>query len=152
MRRPCRAIAEHTEADLNSALTEYRKGQGQPGGVTRAGYALWTLELTGWKADETTAAVGHYLATASSKRDHMAVSSARPPSESSNFTATALALRGLARLVLRNRASRETTAPRRKVSIKPHERLTSPGASGPSRGSYKQSRATPKIGSSGSGA
>ncbi len=80
---------------MNGAIAEYRKGQGQPGGVIRAGYALWTLEITGWKADETTAAVGHYLATASNKRDHMAVSSGRPPSESSNFTATALALRGL---------------------------------------------------------
>src|SRR5579864_5671455 len=31
---------ELTEADLRSALESYRKGAGQPGGVTRAGYAL----------------------------------------------------------------------------------------------------------------
>jgi hypothetical protein len=88
------AIGEHTEADLTSAIDDYRTGRGQPGGVIRAGYALWTLEETGWKADETTAAVAHYLAVVSSKRDHVSVSSNRPPSESSEFTATALALRG----------------------------------------------------------
>jgi hypothetical protein len=90
-----RAIAEHTEADLSSAIDDYRKGNGQPGGVIRAGYALWTLEATGWKADETTTGVAHYLAVAASKRDHLPVSSRRPPSESSDFTATALALRGV---------------------------------------------------------
>src|SRR3954453_11881188 len=48
---------EHTEADLTASLADYKKGQGQPGGVTRAGYALWTLELGGQEADETTTAV-----------------------------------------------------------------------------------------------
>ena len=51
------AIAEHTEADLNGAIDDYRKGKGQPGGVIRAGYALWALEAAGWPPDETTAAV-----------------------------------------------------------------------------------------------
>jgi hypothetical protein len=90
-----RAIAEHTEADLAGALEDYRKGQGQPGGIIRAGYALWTLEATGWKSDETTSAVAHYLFTALGARDHWAGQSRRPPSEFSEFTATALALRGL---------------------------------------------------------
>jgi hypothetical protein len=90
-----RAISEHTEADLNGALDDYRKGKGQPGGVTRAGYALWTLEATGWPPDETTAAVAGYLAAAQGGRDHWASQSRRPPSESSSFTATALALRSL---------------------------------------------------------
>jgi hypothetical protein len=36
---------EHTEADLRCALESYRKGAGQGGGVTRAGYALFTLEV-----------------------------------------------------------------------------------------------------------
>src|SRR3954466_16325701 len=36
---------EHTEADLRDALGTYRKGDGQGGGVTRAGYALLTLEV-----------------------------------------------------------------------------------------------------------
>jgi Squalene-hopene cyclase C-terminal domain len=88
-------IAEHTEADLHGAIDDFRKGQGQPGGVIRAGYALWALETTGWTADETTAAVTHYLTAALGQHDHWTTQSKRVPSESSNFTATALALRGL---------------------------------------------------------
>src|SRR5205814_4324213 len=57
-----RAIAEHTEADLGTAIEAYRQGKGQPGGVIRAGYALWALKAAGWPPDETTAAVAHYLA------------------------------------------------------------------------------------------
>jgi hypothetical protein len=90
-----RTIAEHTEADLNGAIDDYRKGQGQPGGVIRAGYALWAVETIGWPADETTAAVVHYLTEALGQHDHWSTQSKRAPSESSNFTATALALRGL---------------------------------------------------------
>ena len=88
-------IAEHTEADLHGAIDDYRKGRGQPGGVIRAGYALWALETTGWPADETTAAVLHYLPMALGQHDHWTTQSKRAPSEASNFTATALALRGL---------------------------------------------------------
>ena len=90
-----RTIAEHTEADLHGAIDDYRKGQGQPGGVIRAGYALWALETTGWTADETTAAVLHYFTVALGQHDHWTTQSKRVPSESSSFTATALALRGL---------------------------------------------------------
>ena len=90
-----RTIAEHTEADLHGAIDDYRKGKGQPGGVIRAGYALWALETTGWTADETTAAVVHYLPVALGQHDHWTTQSRRAPSESSNFTATALAFRGL---------------------------------------------------------
>ena len=52
---------EHTEADLRGALEGYRKGVGQGGGVTRAGYALLTLEVGGKKPDEVTDAVAEYL-------------------------------------------------------------------------------------------
>ncbi len=89
------SIAEHTEADLATAIDDYRKGKGQPGGVIRAGYALMALEAAGWEPDETTAAVAHYLAEVPGRRDHWLSQSQRPPSESSDFTATALALRGL---------------------------------------------------------
>jgi hypothetical protein len=88
-------IAEHTEADLNGAIDDYRKGKGQPGGVIRAGYALWTLEANGWPSDETISAVTHYLSTTQRGGDHWTAQSRRPPSESSDFAATALALRGL---------------------------------------------------------
>src|SRR3954454_16495034 len=43
---------EHTEADLRGSLDAYRKGVGQGGGATRAGYALLTLEVGGRKPDE----------------------------------------------------------------------------------------------------
>jgi squalene cyclase len=63
--------------------------------VTRAGYALWALEVGGWEPDDTTAAVADFLLTRDREADHWRTSSNRPPSESSAFTTTALALRGL---------------------------------------------------------
>jgi hypothetical protein len=90
-----RLIAEHTVADLNGAIDDYRKGTGQPGGVIRAGYALWALEAAGWTPDEATTAVVGYLADVSKMRDPWQTQANRPPSESSPFTATALALRAL---------------------------------------------------------
>src|SRR5262249_33437866 len=90
-----RAIAEHTVADLSTAIADYRKGKGQPGSVIRAGYALWALEAGGWAAGETTGAVAHDLGGAPGRLDHWLAQSHRPPPEPSDFTATALALRGL---------------------------------------------------------
>jgi hypothetical protein len=84
-----------TEEDLKGAADSYRKGEGQPGGVTRAGYALWTLETGGHRPDETTAAVVSFLLTRDADRAHWRTSSNRPPSEVSPFTATYFALRGL---------------------------------------------------------
>ena len=63
--------------------------------MIRAGYALLALEAAGWEPDETTAAVAHYLSAVPGRRDHWLSQSSRPPSESSDFTATALALRGM---------------------------------------------------------
>ena len=76
-------------------LDLYRKGEGQPGGVVRAGYALWALEAAGWPRDETTAGVAHYLAVSQRQRGSWSTQSKRAPSESSDFTATALALRSI---------------------------------------------------------
>ena len=87
---------EHTEADLRGSLESYRKGVGQGGGVTRAGYALLTLEVGGKTPDEVTDAVTEYLLQKDESRDHWRGSSNRPPSEASEFTATYLALRALA--------------------------------------------------------
>ncbi len=86
---------ELTTTDLRNAIEDYRKGKGQPGGVTRAGYALWTLELGGWKSDETTAAVTEFLLVNPKNDDHWKSFSNRPPSEGSHFTSTFVALRGL---------------------------------------------------------
>ncbi len=90
------APVEQTEADLREALVSYEKGVGQGGGVTRAGYALLTLEVGGKVADEVTGAVSGYLLKSDEAHDHWRSSSNRPPSEASEFTATYLALRALA--------------------------------------------------------
>lgn len=84
---------EVTLADLSSAREAYLKGQGQGGGVDRAGYALLTLERGQAKADDTTAAVTEYLLL--KDQDGWKGNSNRPPSEASRFTTTALALREL---------------------------------------------------------
>jgi hypothetical protein len=46
-----------TEDDLRGAIESYRKGAGQGGGVSRAGYALFTLELGARVPDDLTDAV-----------------------------------------------------------------------------------------------
>lgn len=91
-----RGPVELTEADLLGAAESYRKGVGQGGGVTRAGYALFTLEVGGKAPDELTGDVAEYLLKRDEARDHWRSSSDRPPSEASEFTSTYLALRALA--------------------------------------------------------
>ncbi|WP_435010167.1 hypothetical protein P12x_001397 [Tundrisphaera lichenicola] len=89
-------LVDLTREDLEGAKESYQKGSGQGGGVTRAGYALLTLEVGGQVADEVTGAVAGYLLQRDESTDHWRGSSNRPPSEASEFTATYLALRGLA--------------------------------------------------------
>jgi hypothetical protein len=95
---PAEHVRKQTEfiaAFLESNREQYRKGQGQGGQVDTAGYALFTLELGGWKPDATTEAVVEYLLLRDKDRDHWRTSSRRPPSETSDFTATWVALRAL---------------------------------------------------------
>ena len=73
----------------------YLEGKGQGGQADTAGYALVTLELGGWKPDETTAAVSHFLLKRNADLEHWRANSQRPPSEGSHFTTTYVALRGL---------------------------------------------------------
>ena len=73
----------------------YNQGRGQGGAVDTAGYALWTLELGGWKPDSITAAVTEYLTVWQTNRDHLEPTSIRPPTQKSHFTSTHAALRGL---------------------------------------------------------
>ncbi len=87
---------ELTEADLRGSIASYKQGDGQGGGVARAGYALFMLEVGGKKPDEVTDAVAAYLLKKDEARDHWRGSSNRPPSEASEFTTTYLALRALA--------------------------------------------------------
>jgi hypothetical protein len=99
-----RVAIDLTLSDLESALEPYRNGRGQPGGVTRAAYALWTLEAGKYPTDEVTAAVAGYLLKADLDRGHWGTTSRRPPMEASSFTSTALALRGLRYFGVRSQA------------------------------------------------
>ncbi len=91
VRKHLRFIADF----LDTNRENYLKGLGQGGQVDTAGYALWTLEMGGWKPDETTAAVAEYLLLRNKEVDHWRGTSNRPPSEASRFTANYLAVRGL---------------------------------------------------------
>lgn len=84
-----------TATFLKGASASYRQGKGQGGGVTTAGYALWTLEMGGWTPDETTAAVVEFLLMNNKEDGHWKAVSKRPPSEGSEFTSTFVALRGI---------------------------------------------------------
>lgn len=87
----------HTADVLAKNRDNYRKGQGTGGRVDTAGYALFTLELGGWPADDTTAAVTEYLLLIDKDAKHWRVSGQRPPSEYTSFSTTYLALRALRR-------------------------------------------------------
>src|SRR5439155_5204 len=78
----------------------------QSGKVDTAGYALLTLEVGGWKPDETTEAVVEYLLRRDQDRDHWRTTSSRPPSETSHFTTTYLAIRALRRWGTPDRSDR----------------------------------------------
>jgi hypothetical protein len=92
-----RGSVDLAAADLEGALESYKKGDGQPGGVTRAGYALFTLDVGGQAPDEVTGAVAGFLLKRDEAREHWRASSDRPPSEGSAFTATYVAVRALAK-------------------------------------------------------
>src|SRR6266581_7418938 len=80
---------------LANDRTNYLAGKGQGGQALTAGYALWTLEIGGWKSDETTDAVAEYLLKFQNDLDHWKPQTVRPPSEESLFTVSYVALRGL---------------------------------------------------------
>ena len=86
---------DHTVAHLKKGKSNYEQGKGQGGGVDTAGYALWTLEVGEFPANQVTDAVTHYLVSSPGEADFWKCSSHRPPSESSDFTTTYLAIRAL---------------------------------------------------------
>ena len=87
--------AEHITDFLAANKADFLSGKGTGGQAGTAAYALFTLELAGHKPDETTAAVARYILNFEPKRDHWRMTSNRPPTESSDFTATFTALRAL---------------------------------------------------------
>ena len=86
---------QHTWDHLQKGKVTYQAGSGQGGQVMTAGYALWTLETGGWKSDETTKAVIHYLTEFQKDQNRWLPSSQRLPSMGSSFTATYVALRAM---------------------------------------------------------
>src|SRR5216117_1910000 len=80
---------------LEKNRTNYLAAQGQGGQALTAGYALWTLEMGGWKSNETTDAVAEYLLKFQNDLNHWKPQTVRPPSEESLFTVSFVALRGL---------------------------------------------------------
>jgi hypothetical protein len=80
---------------LDGNRENYLRGKGQGGQADTAAYALWTLELAGRPADETTAAVVEYLLLHNKDLPAWRTGSNRPPSEASNFTVTFFSLRAL---------------------------------------------------------
>jgi hypothetical protein len=86
---------EFIAAFLERNRENYLQGKGQGGQADTAGYALFALELGGWKSDATTEAVVEYLLLRDKDLDHWRTTSNRPPSEVSDFTPTYFALRAL---------------------------------------------------------
>lgn len=89
------ANANHTLKFLSRNTDAYKKGFGQGGQADTAGYALWLLEVSNTKPDETTSAVVEYLIQYHSDWGYWRSSGNRPPSEASHFSTTYAAIRGL---------------------------------------------------------
>jgi len=89
------AQLERTKAHLAQGRSRYLSGKGTGGQADTAGWALWTLDVGGQASDETTQAVVEYLLGYQADRDHYRPPSRRPPMESSHFTTSYVALRGL---------------------------------------------------------
>jgi hypothetical protein len=89
------AQSEFINVFLDRNKKNYLEGRGQGGQADTAGYALWTLEMGGWKPNDTTAAVTEYLLLYKKDQAYWPATSNRPPSEASPFTTTYVALRGL---------------------------------------------------------
>lgn len=93
--KAARAQAEFTLAYFGKRKAELRKGQGVPGGPYNAGYALVSLAADTRPADETTGALIQFLFQNQAEDGGWRIRTHRPPLEDSDFTATALSLRGL---------------------------------------------------------
>ena len=89
------AQVTHTQRFLKRSQSNFDNGKGVGGGVDTAGFALWTLEDGDVAASKETDSVVNWLLDKQTEHGHWKTSSKRPPSESSNFTATYLALRAI---------------------------------------------------------
>lgn len=86
---------QHTITHLQRGHEDYVRAKGQGGQALTAGYALWALQKADWSADETTAAVAHYLVERQRHQPQWRQSSNRPPSSGSDFAVTFVSLQAL---------------------------------------------------------
>lgn len=89
------AQTEHIAAFFGEKVETLRKGEAPGGAADTVGMALYTLELGGHKADETTAAMVEFLLKSQTKEGRWRVSGFRPPTEASSFSTTYFAARGV---------------------------------------------------------
>ena len=90
------AQAQFTHDYFEPRQARLRQGTGVIGGSYTAGYALTSLAAADWPCDDTTAALVTYLLEVQEKDGSWKIRTRRPPLEASDFTATALAVRGFA--------------------------------------------------------
>jgi len=86
---------DFTARSLSKGKADYLKGKGQGGQVDTASSGLWTLAVSGWKADDMTGIVAGFLAETQQKNPYWSPTSKRPPLEQSLFTSTAMTIRAL---------------------------------------------------------
>ena len=91
-----RAQSVHAIDHFFALSEKMRQGTGVPGGPYTAGYGLVGLAADRWPADETTADMITYLFKTQQANGRWRQGTNRPPLEYSEFTSTALAVRGLA--------------------------------------------------------
>lgn len=94
-REAAAAQSQFTLTHFASRKDQLLEGRGVPGGPYTAGYALVGLAADDVSADETTAALVGYLLKTQQEDGSWRIRTHRPPLEDSDFTATALAVRGL---------------------------------------------------------
>jgi len=116
-------ITEHFEGMRDRLEKGNGPGPGPVGGgVDNTGYALFALDLLGVKPSKTTDAIARYTLGADEKRDHWPTRGTRPPSEASDITTTAFAVRGLRTFTPQDNArtgdERMTAARKWLVSVK----------------------------------
>jgi hypothetical protein len=95
----------HTLKHLKGTKKSFFEGKGPGGGVDTAGYALWTLEDGDHEADEVTTYVTDWILKEQAEDGRWNCRSDRPPSESSDFTTTYVAVRALNRFAGEDRQS-----------------------------------------------
>ncbi len=94
-REPLQKALAHTRDDLKRDIKLYTDGDGQPGGISRAGYAMLALSANEEPKSAVTDAVAAYVLRRDPDQPYWKARSNRPPSEHSSFTDTALSIRTL---------------------------------------------------------